>query len=92
MELLADRDPEEARKLLDPVIERMMEESPRLGCGRQAALGDIKPFFLGRRRSPMSHRGPLPLGTAQTTGPVKGSAGNIGTLRQRSPPCWPPSP
>jgi class 3 adenylate cyclase/tetratricopeptide (TPR) repeat protein len=25
MELLADRDPEEARKLLDPVIERMME-------------------------------------------------------------------
>jgi class 3 adenylate cyclase len=26
MELLADRDPEEARKLLDPVLERMMEE------------------------------------------------------------------
>src|SRR5215510_11341938 len=25
MELLADRDPEEARKLLDPVVERMME-------------------------------------------------------------------
>jgi hypothetical protein len=25
MELLADRDPEEARKILDPVIERMME-------------------------------------------------------------------
>jgi len=25
MELLADRDPEEARKLLDPVIEHMME-------------------------------------------------------------------
>ena len=25
MELLADRDPEEARKLLDPVIEQMME-------------------------------------------------------------------
>ena len=25
MELLADRDPEEARKLLDPVLERMME-------------------------------------------------------------------
>ena len=25
MELLADRDAEEARKLLDPVIERMME-------------------------------------------------------------------
>jgi class 3 adenylate cyclase len=25
MELLADRDPEEARKLLDPVLKRMME-------------------------------------------------------------------
>jgi class 3 adenylate cyclase len=25
MELVADRDPEEARKLLDPVLERMME-------------------------------------------------------------------
>jgi predicted amidophosphoribosyltransferase len=25
MELLADRDPEEARKLLDPVVERMMD-------------------------------------------------------------------
>jgi class 3 adenylate cyclase len=25
MELLADRNPEEARKLLDPVLERMME-------------------------------------------------------------------
>jgi class 3 adenylate cyclase len=25
MELFADRDPEEARKLLDPVLERMME-------------------------------------------------------------------
>jgi hypothetical protein len=27
MELLGDRDPEEARKLLDPVLERMMEPS-----------------------------------------------------------------
>ena len=28
MELLADRDPEEARKILDPVLERMMEAVP----------------------------------------------------------------
>ena len=29
MELLADRDPEEARNLLDPVLQRMMEfEAP----------------------------------------------------------------
>jgi class 3 adenylate cyclase len=28
MELVADRDPEEARRLLDPVLERMMEADP----------------------------------------------------------------
>ena len=43
MELLADRDPEEARKILDPVLERMMEavhryegtvnQRMRQGCG-----------------------------------------------------------
>ncbi len=34
MELLADRDPEEARRLLDPVIERMMEAgTAHLRCG-----------------------------------------------------------
>jgi hypothetical protein len=33
MELLADRDPEEARKLLDPVLERMMEAG-RVGPDR----------------------------------------------------------
>jgi len=32
MELLADRDPEEARKLLDPVLERMMEAVHRYGA------------------------------------------------------------
>jgi class 3 adenylate cyclase len=32
MELLADRDPEEARRLLDPVLERMMEAVSRVGC------------------------------------------------------------
>jgi class 3 adenylate cyclase len=34
MELLADRDPEEARKLLDPVLERMMEAVHRRGHGQ----------------------------------------------------------
>jgi hypothetical protein len=33
MELLADRDPEEARKFLDPVLERMMEGPPLRGHG-----------------------------------------------------------
>jgi hypothetical protein len=32
MELLADRDPEEARKILDPVLERMMEAVHRSAC------------------------------------------------------------
>ncbi|MBI2466701.1 MAG: zinc ribbon domain-containing protein [Candidatus Rokubacteria bacterium] len=32
MELLADRDAEEARKLLDPVLERMMEAVHRYEC------------------------------------------------------------
>ncbi|MEK7714712.1 MAG: zinc ribbon domain-containing protein [candidate division NC10 bacterium] len=32
MELLADRDPEEARKVLDPVLERMMEAVHRLNA------------------------------------------------------------
>jgi hypothetical protein len=31
MELLADRDPEEARQLLDPVLERMIEAVHRYG-------------------------------------------------------------
>src|SRR5262245_18307651 len=47
MELLADRDPEEARKLLDPVLERMMEAVQRyegtvnqvMGVGIMALFG-----------------------------------------------------
>jgi hypothetical protein len=40
MELLADRDPEEARKLLDPVLERMMEavHPARVGSQRTHSL------------------------------------------------------
>jgi predicted amidophosphoribosyltransferase len=32
MELLANRDPEDARRILDPVLERMMEAFHRGGC------------------------------------------------------------
>jgi class 3 adenylate cyclase len=39
MELLADRDPEEARKVLDPVLERMMEAVHRYE-GRDAPVED----------------------------------------------------
>src|SRR5262249_35688095 len=40
MELLADRDPEEARKILDPVLERMMEAVHRYGGTVNQVMGD----------------------------------------------------
>src|SRR5213080_5029371 len=51
MELLADRDPEEARRILDPVLERMMEAVHRyegtvnqvMGDGIMALFGAIIP-------------------------------------------------
>jgi ribosomal protein L40E len=46
MELLADRDPEEAQKLLDPVLERMDGSSPPL-------RGDRKPGHGRRDHGPV---------------------------------------
>src|SRR5262245_24638897 len=40
MELLADRDPEEARKILDPVLERMMESVHRYEGTVNQVMGD----------------------------------------------------
>jgi class 3 adenylate cyclase len=40
MELLADRDPEEARKFLDPVLERMMEAVHRYEGTVNQVMGD----------------------------------------------------
>src|SRR5437773_1382923 len=40
MELLADRDPEQARKLLDPVLERMMEAVHRYEGTVNQVMGD----------------------------------------------------
>src|SRR6059036_228838 len=40
MELVADRDPEEARKLLDPVLERMMEAVHRYEGTVNQVMGD----------------------------------------------------
>ena len=40
MELLADRDPEEARKILDPVLERMMEAVHRYEDTVNQIMGD----------------------------------------------------
>ncbi len=55
MELLADRDPEEARKLLDPVLERMMEAVHRYeGTVNQVnqVMGDGIPALFG---APLAH-------------------------------------
>ncbi len=45
MELLADRDPEEARKVLDPVLERMMEAVHHYE-GTVSVIGKDVPFAL----------------------------------------------
>jgi hypothetical protein len=57
LELLADRDPEEARQLLDPVLERMMEAVHRyegtvnqvMGDGIMALLGEAEVLARQRR-------------------------------------------
>src|SRR5919109_356478 len=52
MELLADRDPEEARQLLDPVLERMMEAVHRYEGTVNQVLGDGIMALFG---APISH-------------------------------------
>ena len=52
MELLADRDPEEARKLLDPVLERMMDAVHRYEGTVNQVLGDGIMALFG---APLAH-------------------------------------
>ena len=52
MELLADRDPEEARKLLDPVIEQMMEAVHRYEGTVKQLMGDGIMALFG---APLAH-------------------------------------
>ena len=52
MELLADRDPEEARKLLDPVLERMMEAVHHYEGTVNQVMGDGIMALLG---APLGH-------------------------------------
>jgi predicted ATPase/class 3 adenylate cyclase len=52
MELLADRDPEEARKLLDPVLERMMEAVHRYEGTVNQIMGDGIMALFG---APLAH-------------------------------------
>ncbi len=52
MELLADRDPEEARKLVDPVLERMMEAVHRYEGTVNQVMGDGIMALFG---APVAH-------------------------------------
>src|SRR5258705_6920034 len=52
MELLADRDPEEARKLLDPVLDHMMEAVHRYEGTVNQVLGDGIVALFG---APLAH-------------------------------------
>jgi predicted ATPase/class 3 adenylate cyclase len=52
MELLTDRDPEEARKLLDPVLERMMEAVHRYEGTVNQVMGDGIMALFG---APLAH-------------------------------------
>ena len=52
MELLADRDPEEARKLLDPVLDRMMEAVHRYEGTVNQVMGDGIMALFG---APIAH-------------------------------------
>jgi class 3 adenylate cyclase/tetratricopeptide (TPR) repeat protein len=52
MELLADRDPEEARKILDPVLERMMEAVHRYEGTVNQVMGDGILALFG---APLAH-------------------------------------
>jgi len=52
MELLADRDPEEARKLLDPVLEKMMEAVHRYEGTVNQVMGDGIMALFG---APVAH-------------------------------------
>src|SRR5262245_47247936 len=52
MELLADRDPEEARKILDPVLQRMMEAVHRYEGTVNQVMGDGVMALFG---APLAH-------------------------------------
>src|SRR5262249_53856507 len=52
MELLADRDPEEARKILDPVLERMMEAVHHYEGTVNQVMGDGIMALFG---APLAH-------------------------------------
>ena len=75
MELLADRDPEEARKLLDPVLERMMEAVHHYEGTVNQVMGDTSAKGTSTRPSPCSNR------ALDSAGAVTFRPGSPGSLR-----------
>ena len=76
MELLADRDPEEARKLLDPVLEHMMEAVHRYEGTVNQVMGDGIMALFG---APARPRGPR--GARLLRGAAHAGVGRSGTPR-----------
>ena len=82
MELLADRDPEEARKLLDPVLERMIEAVHRYEGTVNQVMGDGIMALFGAPLGPRGSRGSRVLRGAADAG--VGEA----VRRGRAPGAW----
>jgi class 3 adenylate cyclase len=70
MELLADRDPEDARKILDPVLELMMEAVPRYEGTVNQVMGDGIMALFG---APLAH---------EDHAVLPHTRGRLGVLRQ----------
>jgi hypothetical protein len=78
MELLADRDPEEARKLLDPVLERMMEAVHRYEGTVNQVMGDGIMALFG---APLAHEDHA----------VRACYAAWSSSRSQGPSGWPPT-
>jgi len=85
MELLADRDPEEARKLLDPVLERMMEAVHRYeGTVNQVMSDGIMAVPAGpERRTLGARRAESENGGHGTYAPKQSPTGPLTSTRVR---------
>jgi len=68
MELLADRDPEEARRILDPVLELMMEAVHRYEGTVNQVMGDGIMALLAARASANSCPGPAATASTRRRG------------------------
>ena len=68
MELLADRDPEEARKILDPVLQHMMDAVHRFEGTVNQVMGDGIMALFGAPLCPRGSRAPGLLRCARDAG------------------------